>query len=89
MAEVTYTTGYSMIAHLGKGKAVMGIKFAAAATGDVLTTPFKRCVPVVSVAAGAADIDVIDITEADGTVTISWTAGDPDDFQAIIFGEMY
>ena len=89
MAEVTYTAGYSIMAHLGKGKAIMGMKVAAAATGDTITTPFARCVPVVSVLAGAAAADVIDVTESAGVVTISWSAGDPDDFQVIILGDLY
>ena len=93
MADVDYTTGYNIMSHLGKGKAIVGMYVTGVGTGETITTPFARCVPVVSpgdAAAGHAD-NVLNVTEAAGVVTftIGLHTTPPTDFQVIILGEMY
>ena len=93
MVEVVYTAGYNIMAHLGKGKAIMGLYVTGVADTETITTPFARCVPVVSpgdAAAGHAD-NVLNVTEAAGVVTFGIFAGTtpPTDFQVIILGDLY
>ena len=92
MADVDYTEGYNIMANLGKGKAIVGMYVTGVLTGETITTPFARCVPVVSpgdAEVGHAD-NVLNITESAGVVSIA-TAGttSPTDFQVIILGDMY
>ena len=60
---------------------------------ETITTPFARCVPVISpgdVAVGHAD-NVHNITESGGVVTFGITGATTPatDFQVIILGDMY
>lgn len=92
MVEVVYTTGYNIMSHLGKGKAIMGLYVTGVATGETITTPFTRCVPVVSPGANAAGFadNVYNITESTGVVSFGIAGTNPaDDFQVIILGDMY
>ena len=90
MAEATYTEGYNIMANLGKGKAVLGLNLTVVDDGYTITTPFVRCVPILTSAAGALVTDVTNITEAAGIVTISSpTISCPSAFQAIIMGDLY
>ena len=89
MTEVTYTEGYNIMANLGKGKAVLGIHATVVATGYTITTPFARCVPIVTAAVGAGAADDVNVTEVDGVVTITGAAGCPSAVQAIIMGDLY
>ena len=93
MAEVTYTAGYSIIAHLGKGKAIMGVQVAIAGSGDTITTPFMRCVPSAvyrSAAAVAAADDHLSAAESAGLITLYGDiAGNADGAHVVILGDMY
>lgn len=89
MAEVDYTAGYNIMAHLGKGKAVLGLHVTSVVTGDVITTPFMRCVPILTPAVGSGAADDVNVTESAGVVTITGAAGCPTAFQAIIMGDLY
>lgn len=90
--EVDYTAGYNIMSHLGKGKAMMGLHVTSVATTETITTPFMRCVPVVSPGAtetGNAD-NVYNITESGGVVSFGIAGTDAaSDFQVIILGDMY
>ena len=89
MVEVAYTVGRSLVSHLGKGKALLGLLVSGVASGETITTPFKRCVPVVSAAVGAAANNDANVTESAGQVTITCAAACPSSFQVLILGEMY
>ena len=86
---VTYTAGYNIMSHLGKGKAVLGLHLTTVATGDTITTPFMRCVPVITAAVGAAATDDTNVTESAGVVTITSAASCPTAIHAIIMGDLY
>ena len=93
MVEVTYTEGYNIMSPLSKGKAIVGMYVTGVATGETITTPFARCVPVVSPGAalvGNAD-HVYNITEsAAGVVSFGIAGTNPaTDFQVIIIGDLY
>ena len=92
MGDVDYVEGFNILAHLGKGKAIVGMYVDGVATGETITTPFARCVPVVSpgdATVGHAD-NVLNVTESAGVVAIA-TSGttSPTDFHVIILGDMY
>ena len=91
MAEVTYTAGYNIMSHIGKGKALMGLFVTIASTGDTITTPFTRCVPVMSPANGAGLADnVYALTEAAGVVSIAAAGTNgATEFQVIMIGDLY
>jgi len=89
MTEVTYTAGYNIMAHLGKGKAVLGLHLTGVADGYTITTPFTRCVPVITAAVGAAATDDTNVTDVAGFVTIDSAATCPSAVHAIIFGDLY
>ena len=86
---VTYKPGYNIMSHLGKGKAVLGLHLTTVAHADTIVTPFMRCVPVITSAVGAADTDDTNVTESDGTVTITSAASCPTAIHAIIMGDLY
>ena len=89
MVEVAYTVGRSLVSHIGKGKALLGMLVSGVASGETITTPFKRCVPVVCAAVGAAATDDTNVTESGGQVTITSATTCPTSFQVLILGEMY
>ena len=89
MADVDYTAGYSIMSHLGKGKAILGLFVDGVVSGETITTPFMRCVAVVTSAAGAAATDDTDITESAGQVTITSATTCPTAFQVLIIGDLY
>ena len=89
MAEATYTEGYNIMANLGKGKAILGLHVTGVANLETITTPFVRCVPVLTAAVGMTNADVTNITEAAGVVTITSTVSCPSAYQAIIMGDLY
>ena len=89
MAEVTYTAGYNIMSNLGRGKAVLGLHVTGVASGETITTPFMRCIPVVTAAVGAAATDDTTVTESAGVVTITSAATCPSAFHAIIMGDLY
>jgi len=92
MVEVTYTAGYNIMSHLGKGKAIMGLYITGVANTETVTTPFARCVPVISPGANAAaaNDNVYNIVEAAGVITFGIAGTNPaDDFQVIILGDLY
>jgi len=89
MADVTYNEGYYIMANLGKGKAVLGVKATGVTSGETITTPFARCVAVVTSAAGAAATDDTNVTTSAGTVTITSATTCPTAFGAIIMGDLY
>ena len=88
MAECTYTAGYSMMAHLGKGKAIVAM-YITASTADVITTPFARCVPVLTPAAGGDATSVLTVAESTGVVTITVAGTDYTTYQCLIMGDLY
>ena len=90
--EAVYTAGYNIMSHLGKGKAIMGLHVTSIATTDTITTPFMRCVPVVSPGANGTghEDNVFNIVEVDGVITFGIAGQTPaDDFQVIILGDLY
>ena len=87
--EAVYTAGYNIMSHLGKGKAIMGLHVTSILPTDTITTPFMRCVPVVTAAVGAAAGDDPLVTESAGVVTINAATSCATAFQAIIFGDLY
>ena len=92
MADVDYTEGYNILANLGKGKAIVGMYVTGVANTETITTPFARCVPVVSPGAATAGdvLNVLNVTEAAGIVTFDISGGVlPTDFQVIILGDLY
>ena len=89
MTEVTYTAGYNIMSHLGKGKAVLGLHMTVVAPGYTITTPFMRCVPVVTAAVGAAALVDPLVTESAGVVTINAVTSCATAFHAIIMGDLY
>ena len=89
MVEVTYTAGYNIMSHLGKGKAVLGLHITGVVDGYTITTPFMRCVPSLTPAVGTDATDDTMITESAGVVTIGSATHCPTAFQAIIFGDLY
>ena len=89
MAEVGYTEGYSMMSHLGKGKALLAMYITSASTSDTITTPFVRCVPVVTPAVACIAASFITVAQADGVVTITGDGGQITGYQALIIGDLY
>ena len=89
MTEVTYTEGYNIMSNLGKGKAVLGIHATVVVSGYTITTPFVRCVPIVTAAVGAGATDDTNVTEAAGVITITSATSCPTAYQAIIMGDLY
>lgn len=88
MVEVDYSgVGYNMFAPLGKGLGIMALKVDGVADTETITTPFKRCVPVVTSAIGTPNIDVM-VTESAGVVTFAGTTTSTT-YQVIIMGAMY
>ena len=92
MTEVDYVAGYYMSAPLGKGLGIIAMKASGVATGETITTPFIRCVPVAVPASGGtpnAD-NTFRISESEGTVTFTIAGTDlPTVFGVIIVGAMY
>ena len=90
MAEATGVEGYNIISHLGKGKALMGVKVTVAASDDTITTPFIRCVAVVTpgdATVGAAAIPLF-VVESAGVITID--ANDAvGPLMVLIYGDLY
>lgn len=91
MAEIgdDAAVGYNIFAPLGKGKAIMGLYTTSASGSDTITTPFIRCVPVLSPAVGQTAATVLNVTEAEGVVTITSSGASPTGYQVIIIGDMY
>ena len=89
MAECVGKVGYNIFAPLGKGKAVLGLYVTAASGLETITTPFIRCVPVLTAAVGLTATSIVNITESAGTVTITSSVASPTGFQALIIGDMY
>ena len=89
MAEVTYTIGRDMIAHLGKGKALLGLNVTSGTNSDTITTPFKRCVSVITPSVACDNTSVTNVTEAAGVITIAGAGTQITEYQVLILGEMY
>ena len=89
MPEVDYTEGYNIMSHLGKGKALLGMYVDSVATGDVITTPFARCVPVLTPAVAADATTFLNIAQVAGVVTITSGGTDATAYQALIIGDLY
>lgn len=89
MAEVTYTAGYNMMSHLGKGKALLGMYVTSASNSDTITTPFTRCVPVLTPAVACAADSFIKVSQAAGVVTVAGAGTQITGYQALIIGDLY
>lgn len=89
MAEVTYTAGYSLMSHLGKGKAIVSMYITSASASDTVTTPFARCVAVVTPAVASDATSVVNVTESAGVVTITGGGTQITGYQCIIMGDLY
>ena len=89
MVEVDYTAGYNIMSHLGKGKALLGMYVDGVASTETITTPFMRCVPVLTPAVGLDATTFIKISEAAGVVTITAGGTDPSAYHALIIGDLY
>lgn len=93
--EVDYTTGYNLFAPLGKGIGLMGLNVTGVATGEVITTPFIRCVPVASPATSGTlpDTTIKEhcITESGGVITFTVGTGGtlPTAYHVLVMGAMY
>ena len=90
MTEVKYSAqGYNFFAPLGKGLGIMALKIDTVASGYTITTPFARCVPIVTPSVGTPDISCV-VTEDAGQVTITAGAGiTSTSYNVIIMGAMY
>jgi len=89
MAEVVYTEGYNIMSNLGKGKALLAMNVTCASASETITTPFARCVPVVTASvAGAAD-NVLKVSQVAGVVTIGCGGTYATEYQALILGDLY
>ena len=90
MTEVTYTTGYNIMSHLGKGKAILGVKVTSVASDYTITTPFTRCIPVITPGATDAAANAYSVTESAGTITFKQDAGTiPSTMYVLIMGDLY
>ena len=89
MAEVTYTAGYNFMSNVGKGKAILGMYVTSASTSDTISTPFARCVTVVTPAVGCDATSVINVTEAAGVVTIAGAGTQVTGYNALIVGDLH
>ena len=90
MTEVDYTAGYNIMAHLGKGKAILGLKATGIAGAETITTPFARCVPVAAPGTTDAAANAYSLTEAAGLVTMIQDAGTiPATMYVIIVGDLH
>ena len=87
--EVGYTEGFSMMSHLGKGKALLAMKVTSGTNDDCITTPFARCVPVLTPAVACAANSFITVAQADGVVTIVGGGTQITTYQALIIGDLY
>ena len=90
MTEVGYVAGYNLMAHLGKGKALLGIKVESVADTETITTPFARCIPVITPGTDDLATNAYSITESAGTVTFSTDANlIPATMFVIMLGDLY
>ena len=90
MTEVAYTAGYNVMSHLGKGKAILGIKVTSVAGDETIITPFARCVPVINPGVADAAANAYHVTESAGTITFKQDAGTiPATMFVIIIGDLY
>ena len=90
MTEVAYTVGYNIMSHLGKGKAIMGLAVTSVANTETITTPFARCVPVITPGASDAAANAYSVTESDGVITFAQDAGTiPASMFVLIMGDLY
>jgi len=71
--EASYTEGYWMIAPLGRGMSLLGVKTTGHASETrVISTGFTRCIPA---AVAATEAQLTGVTESAGTITITGTSG--------------
>lgn len=89
MAEVTYKAGYNMMSHLGKGKALLGMYVTSASASETITTPFMRCVPVLTPAVATDATTFHKVSQAAGVVTIATAGTNTTGYQALILGDLY
>ena len=87
--EVGYTEGYNTMSNLGKGKAILAMYITSGTADDCITTPFARCVPVLTPATGATATSFIKVSEAAGVVTIVGAGTQTTAYQALILGDLY
>ena len=87
--EVGYTEGFSIMSHIGKGKALLAMKVTSGTNDDCITTPFVRCVPVVTPSVAADATSAITVSQAAGVVTITGIGTQITTYQAIIIGDLY
>ena len=73
MAECAGKSGYNIFSPLGKGKAILGMYVTAASGSETITTPFIRCVPLLTPAVAQVALTELNITEVKGVVTIAST----------------
>ena len=89
MAEVVYTEGYNIMSNLGKGKALLAMNVTCASASETITTPFTRCVPVVTASVAADNTSIFKISQAAGVVTIACAGTAATEYQALILGDLY
>ena len=89
MADVDYTAGYNIMSYLGKGKALLGMYVDGAVSGETITTPFMRCVPVLTPAVAGDATTFLNISQVAGVVTVDAGGAAPSAYHALIIGDMY
>ena len=87
--EVGYTDGFSMMSHLGTGKALLAMKVTSGTNDDCITTPFARCVPVLTPSVAADATSFVTVSQAAGVITIVGGGTQITTYQALIIGDLY
>ena len=89
MAEVVYTEGYNIMSHLGKGKALLAMNVTCANASETITTPFARCVPVLTPSVACVADNFLNVSQAAGVVTIACGGTFATEYNALIIGDLY
>ena len=90
MTEVGYVAGRNLMSHLGKGKALLSLKVESVANSETITTPFTRCIPVITPGTTDASANAYSVTESSGVITFAQDAGTiPATMYVIMLGDLY